>query len=139
MRTSSHKTSYRKILLTLPAAPSLASSFETTDDEDSPLCGRQITTVVYALIPVGGGRVVSGQYCLIRKNGRAVPTTSTLELAATTAYTGSLALFDETAAIPANISAVLCTHSEAYLVCYEPTPARLVAITRTDKDKNKAG
>ncbi|RFP63688.1 hypothetical protein D0N36_18215 [Hymenobacter lapidiphilus] len=124
-------------MLTLLAAAPLFSACkkdneDPTPDEDN----EQITTVTYTLTPVGGGTPVVVSYRDLDGDGGTAPTIGTLSLAANTTYVGALRLLDETKNPVVVTSDEVKEESDEHLLFFEPTPANLMTVTRTDKDKN---
>ncbi|MCR5889535.1 hypothetical protein LRS06_17510 [Hymenobacter sp. J193] len=129
---------FRATLLALVAATPLFSAC-SKDDNDEPTPdeeNEQITTVMYTLTPVGGGTPVSVTYRDVDGDGGTAPTIGTLTLAPNTTYTGTLTLRDETKNPVVDTSAEILEEADEHLFVYEPTPADLLTVTRTDKDAN---
>jgi hypothetical protein len=127
---------FRPFLLVLVVAVPLFSACEDKADDPSPSNPRQYTTLTYTLTPSGGGTPIKAEYRDKDGSGSGNASIGTLDLAPNTTYNASLTLFDETQTIAENISATIFNNSENYLFFFEPTPANLLTITRTDKDKN---
>jgi hypothetical protein len=137
MHTPSKNPLFRTMLLALLAAAPLFSACNNDDDEPTPDDdNEQITTLIYTLTPVGGGTPVSATYRDLDGDGGADATITPLALAANTTYTGKLRLLDETKNPVVDTSAEILEEADEHLFWFEPTPANLVTITSTDKDKN---
>jgi hypothetical protein len=133
-----HKNPFiRLALLALLAATPLVSGCNNDNDEPTPDDdNEQVTTVTYTLTPTGGGTPVAVTYKDPDGDGGAAPTIGTLTLAANTTYTGVLSLLDETKSPVVNTSAEILEEADEHIFFFDPAPAGLVQVTRTDKDKN---
>ncbi|RTQ53632.1 hypothetical protein EJV47_02530 [Hymenobacter gummosus] len=121
----------------LLAAPLLTTSCKNDDDNPTPDDENElITTVRYTLTPAGGGTPVTVEYKDLDGAGGTAPTIGTLTLAANTTYTGAVTFLDESKSPADNITAEVNEESDEHLVVYVPTPANLLSITRTDRDRN---
>ena len=137
MHTPSKNPLFRTMLLALLAAAPLFSACNNDDDDQTPDDdNEQITTLIYTLTPVGGGAPVSATYRDLDGDGGTAPTRTSLTLAANTTYTGVLTLRDETKNPVVDTSAEILEEADEHLFWFEPTPANLVSVTSTDKDKN---
>ncbi len=135
MHTPFKSSLFRTTLLTLLAAAPLFSACKNDDDDPTPdEDNEQITTVTYTLTPAGGGTPVVVTYKDADGDGGAAPTIGALTLAANTSYTGALTLLDETKSPAQNIGAEILKEADEHIFFFEPTPANLVTVTRTDKD-----
>ena len=128
-----------KLFLTLLLATPLAFT-ECGDDHDPhpDHDNELITTVVYALTPAAGSMAPAATITWedLDGAGGAAPviTGGPLTLRANTAYTGTITLLDKTKTPVANITDEVAKEKEDHLFIYEPTPANLVTVTRTDRD-----
>jgi hypothetical protein len=68
--------------------------------------------------------------------GTAPVITGSLALRANTTYTGTITLLDKTKNPAENITDEVAKEKEDHLFFYTPTPAALLAVTRTDRDAN---
>lgn len=105
---------------------------EPTPDDENEL----ITTVRYTLTPVGGGTALTAEWKDLDGAGGNAPTIGSLTLAPNTTYTGAVTFLDESKSPADDITAEVNTESYEHLVVYTPTPANLVSVTRTDRDRN---
>jgi hypothetical protein len=138
MHTPHRNSLSRLTLLALLATTTLFSACKK-DNNDTPTPdddNEQITTVTYTLTPSGGGTPVSVTYKDSDGDGGAAPTIGTLALAANTTYTGTLRLLDETKTPVVVTSDEIQKEADEHIFFFDPTPAGLVQVTRTDKDKN---
>lgn len=104
---------------------------EPTPDEDN----EQITTVTYVLTPsTPAGTPITVTWRDVDGTGGNAPTIGTLNLRPNTTYTGAITLLDETKNPVANITDEVAAEKDEHLFVYTPTPASLLAITRTDTD-----
>ena len=104
---------------------------EPTPDEDN----EQITTVTYVLTPTTpGAAAATVTWRDVDGTGGNAPTIGTLNLRPNTTYTGAITLLDETKNPVVNTSDEIAKEKDEHLFFYEPTPAALLAIARTDKD-----
>lgn len=137
MHTPSKNPLFRMLLLALLATAPLFSACNNDDDDPTPDDdNEQITTVTYTLTPVGGGAAVSATYRDVDGDGGTAPVITSLALAPNTTYTGVLSLLDETKTPVVNTSAEILEEADEHLFWFEPTPANLLTVTRTDRDKN---
>jgi len=124
-------------LLPLLALPFL---FTACDDDKDPAPvdeNEVITTLTYTLTPVGGGTPVAVTFRdPDGDQGSQQPTIGALTLAANTAYTGALTVLDETKTPVENTTEEIREKSDEHLFVYTVSPAGLLTIARTDKDKN---
>ncbi|WP_242582408.1 hypothetical protein [Hymenobacter telluris] len=131
------KNPLRMMLLALLAVAPLFTACNNDDDDPTPDDdNEQITTLTYTLTPVGGGAPVSATYRDLDGDGGTAPVIGSLTLAANTTYTGTLSLLDETKNPAVNTSAEILEEADEHLFWFEPTPANLLTVTRTDRDKN---
>ncbi|GAA3929326.1 hypothetical protein [Hymenobacter algoricola] len=126
------------LLLALPLA---FSACKNDDDEPEPEEDNElITTVTYALTPAGGSTAPAATITWedLDGAGGAAPviTGGPLALRANTTYTGTITLLDKTKNPVANITEEVATEKEDHLFFYDPTPAGLLTVTRTDRDAN---
>ena len=125
------------LLAFVAAAPLFSACSDDNDDPTPDDDNEQITTVTYKLTPTtGGGAPVLVTYKDADGDGGANPVTGSLTLAANTTYTGELILLDETKNPAVNTSAEILEEADEHLFVFEPAPANLMTVTRTDKDKN---
>lgn len=137
MYTFNHNPLSRMAALALLVATPLFSACNNDDDNPTPDDdNEQITTLIYTLTPVSGGTPVSATYRDLDGDGGAAPTITALSLAANTTYTGELTLRDETKNPVVDTSAEILEEADEHLFWFEPTPANLVSVTSTDRDKN---
>ncbi|HEX8330444.1 MAG TPA: hypothetical protein VF629_23130 [Hymenobacter sp.] len=121
------------LVLALPLAFSACS--DDNDDPQPDEDNEQITTVTYVLTPTtAGGTPATVTWKDTDGTGGNAPTFGTLNLQPNTTYTGALTLLDETKTPVANITDEVRSESDEHLLVYVPTPASLLAITRTDRD-----
>lgn len=120
----------------LLAAPLVFSACK--DDKEDPKPdedNEQITTVTYVLTPTaGGGSPVTATWRDVDGTGGAAPTIGALGLRPNTTYTGAITLLDETKTPVVVTSDEVASEKDDHLFFYEPTPAGLLAVTRTDRD-----
>lgn len=122
----------------LLAAPLVFSACKDDEDVPEPQDNELITTVIYALTPATGSAAPAATITWedLDGAGGAAPviTGGPLTLRANTAYTGTITLLDKTKTPVANITDEVAKEKEDHLFIYEPTPANLVTVTRTDRD-----
>jgi hypothetical protein len=119
----------------LLAAPLVFASCKKDQDEPTPDDdNEQITTVTYVLTPTGGGAAATVTWRDVDGTGGNAPTIGTLNLRPNTTYTGAITLLDETKNPVVNTSEEIAKEKDEHLFVYTPTPAALLAITRTDTD-----
>jgi hypothetical protein len=122
------------LLLAIPFA------FSACDDDKDPAPvdeNEVITTITYTLTPVGGGTPVAVSFRdPDGDQGSQQPTIGSLMLAANTTYTGALTVLDETKNPVGNTTQEIREKADEHLFVYTVSPADLLTITRTDKDKN---
>ena len=122
------------LLLAAPLAFTECSKKDPEPEEDNEL----ITTVIYALTPATGSTAPAATITWedLDGAGGAAPviTGGPLTLRANTTYTGTVTLLDKTKTPAANITDEVAKEKEDHLFIYEPTPANLVTVTRTDRD-----
>lgn len=130
------------LFLTLLLAAPLAFS-ACSDDNDDPEPEEDnelITTVTYALTPAAGSAAPAATITWedLDGAGGAAPviTGGPLALRAGTTYTGTVTLFDKTKTPVADVTAEVKEEDEDHLFIYEPAPAGLLSVTRTDRDGN---
>ncbi|UOQ66631.1 hypothetical protein [Hymenobacter volaticus] len=137
MHTPFTNSLFRATLLAFVAAAPLFSACNDDNDDPTPDDdNEQITTVTYKLTPTNGGAPVSVTYKDADGDGGTAPVIGSLTLAANTTYTGELTLLDETKNPAVNTSAEILEEADKHLFVFEPAPANLMTVTRTDKDKN---
>ena len=95
---------------------------------------EQITTVTYVLTPASGGAATTVTWKDVDGTGGAAPVIGALGLRANTTYTGVLTLLDETKNPVVITSDEIAKEKDDHLFFFEPTPAGLLTVTRTDKD-----
>ena len=130
-----------KPLLALLLALPLAFTACKKDDEPEPEEDNElITTVTYALTPTGGSTAPAATITWddLDGAGGAAPviTGGPLALRANTTYTGTVTLLDKTKTPVANVTDEVAKEKEDHLFFYDPTPAGLLTVTRTDRDAN---
>jgi hypothetical protein len=118
------------LLLAAPLVFSACKEEDPEPDEDN----EQITTVTYVLTPTGGGTAATVTWRDTDGSGGNAPVIGTLNLRPNTTYTGAITLLDETKNPAANITDEVRAEAHEHLLVYTPTPAGLLAITRTDRD-----
>lgn len=137
--TSSSIRRPAKLMLALLLAAPLAFTACKKDknepqDEDNEL----ITTVIYALTPAAGSTAPAATITWEDLDGAGgtapVVTGGPLALRANTTYTGTITLLDKTKNPVANVSDEVAKEKDEHLFVYDPTPANLVTVTRTDLD-----
>ncbi|WP_426058373.1 hypothetical protein [Hymenobacter sp. B1770] len=121
------------LLLAFPLAFSACKKDKDPEPEED---NEQITTVTYVLTPTtaGAGTATVTWRDLDGAGGNA-PTIGTLNLRANTTYTGAITLLDETKTPVTDITKEVAEESDEHLFIYQGTPASLLNITRTDRDK----
>lgn len=101
------------------------------DDEN-----EQITTVTYLLTPAAGSSAPTATVTWRDTDGTGgnAPTIGALNLKPNTTYTGALTLLDETKNPMVVTSDEIAKEKDEHIFFFVPTPASLLAVTRTDKD-----
>ena len=120
----------------LLAAPLALSACKKDKEDPKPDDdNEQITTVTYVLTPTTtGGATATVTWRDTDGTGGNAPTIGTLNLKANTTYTGAINLLDETKSPVVNTTDEISKEKDDHLFFYEPTPAGLLGITRTDRD-----
>jgi hypothetical protein len=134
-----HKPLFRPFLAALLLALPLLATTSCKNDDDDPEPDEEnelITTVRYTLTPSTGGPAVTVEYKDLDGAGGNAPTVGSLTLAPNTTYTGAVSFLDESKTPAADITAEVNAESHEHLVVYVPTPANLLTISRTDRDRN---
>ncbi|GAA3995891.1 hypothetical protein GCM10022408_03080 [Hymenobacter fastidiosus] len=140
--TPSRQPAPAKLLLALLlAAPLVFSACKKDKDEPEPEEDNElITTVTYALTPAAGSTAPAATITWEDLDGAGgvapVITGGPLTLRANTTYTGTITLLDKTKNPVANVTDEVATEKEDHLFFYDPTPAGLLTVTRTDRDAN---
>ncbi|NVO31973.1 hypothetical protein [Hymenobacter lapidiphilus] len=129
-------TPARLLMLSMLATAPLFSACSDNDDPTPDEDNEQITTVTYTLTPLSGGAPVTVSYRDLDGDGGSAPVIGSLNLAPNTTYTGVVTLLDETKNPATDISAEVRAEADEHLLVFEPAPANLVTVTRTDKDQN---
>ncbi|MBC8082121.1 MAG: hypothetical protein H7Z21_02815 [Hymenobacter sp.] len=134
MHTPIKTALFRPLLLALLAAAPLFSACSDDDDPEAPEENEQITTLTYTLTPSSGGTPVVVSYRDVDGDGGAAPVIGALTLAVNTTYTGALTVLDETKTPAESITAEIQQELDDHLFVFEPAPANLLTVTRTDRD-----
>lgn len=125
-------------LALLLAAPLAFAACSGDDDPEPEEDNELITTVTYALTPAAGSTAPAATITWedLDGAGGAAPVISggPLALRANTTYTGTVTLLDKTKTPAANVTDEVAKEKEDHLFFYEPAPAGLLTVTRTDKD-----
>jgi hypothetical protein len=116
------------------AVAALMSSCKDDHEHDDE--NELITTVRLTLTPLAPatGQPVVVQWRDVDGSGGAAPTIDNLSLAPNTTYTGRLMLADESKNPSVDITAEIEGEKNDHIFFYEPNPAGLMTITRTDRD-----
>ena len=126
------------LLALLLAAPLAFTACSDDDDPEPEEDNELITTVTYALTPAAGSTAPAVTITWEDLDGAGgtapVITGGPLALRAGTTYTGTITLLDKTKTPAADITAEVREEDEDHLFTYEPAPAGLLTVTRTDKD-----
>lgn len=123
------------LLLAMPLA------FASCDDDDGPEPEEDnelITTVTYVLTPDAGSTApaVTITWEDLDGAGGAAPVITGSPLRANTTYTGAITVLDRTKTPAADITEEVAEEDEDHLFFYDPTPANVLTVTRTDRDAN---
>ena len=124
------------LLVALPLAFAACKKNDPEPSDDNEL----ITTVTYTLTPTAGSTAPAATITWedLDGTGGAAPgiTGGPLTLRANTTYTGTMTLLDKTKNPVNNVTNEVAAEKEDHLFFYDPTPAGLMAVTRTDRDAN---
>lgn len=131
------KTSlFRPFAALLLATPMFFASCSDDSDPEPEDDNEFITTIRYTLTPTSGGQAITAEWRDIDGAGGTAPTISTLTLSPNTTYTGTISFFNETTSPVDDITEEIREENYDHLVIYTPTPASLMNIERTDRDRN---
>ena len=132
------KLSAKPLLALLLAAPLVFTACKKDDEPEPEEDNELITTVTYALTPAAGSTAPAATITWddLDGAGGAAPviTGGPLALRAGTTYTGTITLLDKTKNPVANVTDEVAKEKDEHLFFYDPTPANLVTVTRTDLD-----
>ena len=129
------QSKFRLAALLLATPLLFASCEKDTEDPEPDEDNEQITTVSYVLTPTtGSGAALTATWRDTDGTGGNAPTISALGLKPNTTYTGNIILLDETKNPVVVTSDEVAKEKDEHLFFYEPTPAGLLSITRTDRD-----
>ncbi|KUG06198.1 hypothetical protein [Solirubrum puertoriconensis] len=132
MKTTLFRPYLAAVLLAAPLLAGCGNDDDPEPDDENEL----ITTVRYTLTPSSGGQAVTVEWKDLDGAGGNAPTIGSLRLAPNTTYTGAVTFLDESKNPASNITTEVQAENDEHLVVYTATPANLLTVTRTDRDKN---